>query len=72
MFWILILSLLVVSVFAAYRGFSLLNWTLGMALVLAGFAIFTSFNTVGHYCVGSVCRHSRAIECHVMALPMVQ
>jgi acyl-CoA dehydrogenase len=42
MFWILILSLLGLSVTAAYRGISLLNWTLGMALILAGFAIFTS------------------------------
>jgi len=42
MFWILILSLLGLSVIAAYRGIKLLNWTLGMALVLAGFAVFTS------------------------------
>ncbi len=41
MFWILILSLLTVSVVAAYRSMSLMNWTLGMALVLAGFAAFT-------------------------------
>ena len=45
MFWILILSLLGVSITAAYRGFNLLNWTMGMALVLVGFAIFTSVST---------------------------
>jgi len=42
MFWILILSMLGLSITAAYRGMSLLNWTLGMALVLVGFAVFTS------------------------------
>ncbi len=42
MFWILILSLLGLSITAAYRGINLMNWTLGMALVLAGFAVFTS------------------------------
>ena len=42
MFWILILSLLALSITAAFRGVNLLNWTLGMVLVLAGFAIFTS------------------------------
>jgi acyl-CoA dehydrogenase len=42
MFWILILSLLGLSITAAYRGINLMNWTLGMALILAGFAIFTS------------------------------
>ena len=42
MFWILILSLLGLSIIAAYRGIKLMNWTLGMALILAGFAIFTS------------------------------
>jgi len=42
MFWILILSLLGLSITAAYRGMNLLNWTLGMALILAGFSIFTS------------------------------
>jgi len=46
MFWILILSLLALSITAAYRGFNLLNWTLGMALVLAGFAVFTSVSTL--------------------------
>jgi acyl-CoA dehydrogenase len=45
MFWILILSLLGLSITAAYRGINLLNWTLGMALLLAGFAIFTSVST---------------------------
>jgi len=42
MFWILILSLLGLSITAAFRGINLLNWTLGMALVLAGFTAFTS------------------------------
>ena len=46
MFSILILSLLGLSITAAYRGINLLNWTLGMALVLAGFAIFTSVSTL--------------------------
>ena len=42
MFWILILSLLGLSITAAYRGINLMNWTLGMALILAGFAFFTT------------------------------
>jgi len=42
MFWILILSLLGLSIIAAYRGINLMNWTLGMALILVGFAVFTS------------------------------
>jgi len=42
MFWILILCLLGLSITAAYRGMSLLNWTVGMALLLVGFAVFTS------------------------------
>ena len=46
MFWVLILSLLGVSIIAAYRGFNLLNWTVGMALVLVGFAIFTNVSTL--------------------------
>jgi len=46
MFWILILFLLGLSITAAYRGFKLLNWTLGMALVLAGFAVFTTVSTL--------------------------
>ena len=41
MFWILILCLLGLSITAAFRGMSLLNWTLGMVLVLVGFAVFT-------------------------------
>jgi len=41
MFWILILCLLGLSITAAYRGMALLNWTLGMVLVLVGFAVFT-------------------------------
>ncbi len=46
MFWILILGLLGFSITAAYRGIKLLNWTIGMALVLVGFAIFTSVSMV--------------------------
>jgi acyl-CoA dehydrogenase len=46
MFWILILSLLAVSIISAYHGIKLLNWTIGMALVLAGFAVFTSVSTL--------------------------
>lgn len=46
MFWILILSLLALSIIAAFRGMSLLNWTLGMALILVGFAIFTNVSTL--------------------------
>jgi len=46
MFWILILSLLGFFFFFAYRGIKLLNWTLGMALVLAGFAAFTGVSTL--------------------------
>jgi len=46
MFWILILSLLGLSITAAYRGTNLLNWTLGVVLVLAGFAVFTSVSTL--------------------------
>ena len=42
MFWILVLSLLILSITAAYRGINLFNWTLGMVLVLAGFAVFTN------------------------------
>jgi acyl-CoA dehydrogenase len=42
MFWILILALLGFSITAAYRGIKLMNWTIGMALVLVGFAVFTS------------------------------
>ncbi|MDH4019457.1 MAG: acyl-CoA dehydrogenase [Xanthomonadales bacterium] len=46
MFWVLILSLLGVSIIAAYRGFNLRNWTISMALVLVGFGIFTNISTV--------------------------
>jgi len=46
MFWVLILSLLGVSIIAAYRGFNLSNWTISMALVLVGFAIFTNVSTL--------------------------
>ena len=42
MFWILIVGLLGFSVIAAYRGIDLRNWTIGMALILVGFAVFTS------------------------------
>ncbi len=46
MLWIMIVGLLGFSVFAAYRGLNLLNWTIGMALVLVGFAVFTDVSTV--------------------------
>jgi acyl-CoA dehydrogenase len=42
MFWMMILGLLGFSLFAAYRGINLLNWTVGMALVLIGFGVFTN------------------------------
>ncbi len=42
MFWILLLTLLAVSIFAAFRGLSLSAWTFGMAAVLAFFGFFTS------------------------------
>ena len=45
MFWMLVLCLLIVSVTAAYRGMNLFNWTLGMALVITAFAVFTSVST---------------------------
>lgn len=47
MFWILLLGLLGLSVAAAFRGMSLLNWTLAMALVLLGFSVFTSVSILG-------------------------
>jgi len=42
MFWMMILSLLGLSVVVAFRAIKLLNWTLGMAAILLGFAFFTS------------------------------
>ncbi len=44
MFWILILSLLGLSLIAAFRGMNLLNWTLAMAVLLVGFAVFTDIS----------------------------
>ena len=44
MFWILILSLLGLSLIAAFRGMNLLNWTLAMAAVLLGFTVFTDIS----------------------------
>ena len=44
MFWILILSLLGVSLVAAYRGVQLLPWTVAMAITFAGFAFFTNIS----------------------------
>lgn len=41
MFWILILSLLALSIITSFRGINLLNWTLAMAALLIGFAVFT-------------------------------
>jgi len=46
MFWILILSLLGISLIAAFRGNRLLPWTAAMTAVLAGFAIFTTVSTL--------------------------
>ncbi len=45
MFWILILCLLAISLVAAYHGWKLLHWTLGVVVVLAGFGFFTSVST---------------------------
>lgn len=45
MFWILIASLLAVSLISAFRGIRLMPWTIAMALTLAGFAFFTSVST---------------------------
>jgi acyl-CoA dehydrogenase len=42
MFWVLILSLFGLSITAGYRGTKLFNWTLGMALILVGFATYSS------------------------------
>ena len=44
MFWILILSLLGLSLLAAFRGMKLLNWTLAMAVLLVGFTVFTDIS----------------------------
>ena len=46
MFWILILSLLGLSLIVAFRGMRLLDWTVAMATVLAGFAMFTTVSTL--------------------------
>lgn len=40
----MILGLLGFSLVAAYRGVNLLNWTLGMALVIIGFTVFTDIS----------------------------
>jgi acyl-CoA dehydrogenase len=45
MFWILVLFLLGFSITAAFRGMKLMSWTLGMALLLAGFAVLTNVST---------------------------
>ena len=42
MFWFLILGLLGFSLIAAYRGINLMNWTIGMVLVLVGFGVLTN------------------------------
>ena len=41
MFSMLLLCLLVLTLAAAYRGWKLLNWTLGIAAILAAFAFLT-------------------------------
>ena len=46
MFWILILSLLGVSLIAAFRGARLMTWTIAMVAVLAGFAFFTTVSSL--------------------------
>jgi len=46
MFWILILSLLGVSLTAAFRGIKLMPWTIAMVAVLAGFAFFTTVSNL--------------------------
>ena len=46
MFWILILSLLAVSLAAAYHGQRLIPWTALMAATLAGFAFFTDISSI--------------------------
>lgn len=46
MFWMLILSLLGVSLTAAFRGIRLIPWTAAMTAVLAGFAVFSSISTL--------------------------
>ncbi|MCW8924936.1 MAG: acyl-CoA dehydrogenase [Xanthomonadales bacterium] len=46
MFWILILCLLALSLAAAYHGWKLLHWTMGIAVLLAGFALFTNVSIV--------------------------
>ena len=68
MFWILILSLLGLSITAAYRGINLMSWTLGMALILAGFAVFTSVSMTA-IVVLSVLFAAIAVPLNVMALP---
>jgi acyl-CoA dehydrogenase len=47
MFWMMIMVLLGFSVLAAYRGFKLLTWTIGVVVVLAGFAMYTNVPTLG-------------------------
>lgn len=42
MFWVMILSILGLSVTAAFRGMKLMNWALAVAAILIGFAIFTN------------------------------
>lgn len=44
MFWIMILSLLGLSLIAAFRGMSLLNWTLGIVALLVVFTVFTDIS----------------------------
>ncbi len=46
MFWLLLLSLLGVSIISAFRGIRLVPWTAAMTAVLSGFAIFTDVSTL--------------------------
>ncbi|MDX1269157.1 MAG: acyl-CoA dehydrogenase family protein, partial [Oceanisphaera sp.] len=47
MFLMLLVCLLALSVTAAFRGWKLLNWTLGVVVVLAAFAFLTPVSKVG-------------------------
>jgi acyl-CoA dehydrogenase len=46
MIWLLLLSLLGISLVSAFRGVHLRTWTAAMMAVLAGFSIFTSTSTL--------------------------
>lgn len=52
MFWILIATLLLVSLTAAYHGMRLLPWTAAVTATLLGFAFFTDVSTIAVVIVG--------------------